>query len=156
MVAVSEGLIERPDERALAALCSDLREAADAVGADGAWPAAQLQSVGSGASFAGFVPEEFGGLGWSGAETVEGFLQLSAACLTTTFVLTQLTGACRRIANCDNRELQAQLLPKLASGDALATLGISHLTTSRRHLGRPALAATAPAMDLNCTDSAPG
>ena len=34
-------------------------------------------------------------------------------------------------------------MPKLASGVALATLGISHLTTSRRHLGRPALAATA-------------
>ena len=93
MVAVSEGLIERPDERALAALCSDLREAADAVGADGAWPAAQLQKCGERGVFRWFVPEEFGGLGWSSAETVEGFLQLGAACLTTTFVLTQLTGA---------------------------------------------------------------
>jgi alkylation response protein AidB-like acyl-CoA dehydrogenase len=82
-------------------------------------------------------------LGWSGAETVEGFLQLSAACLTTTFVLTQLAGACRRMATCDNRQLQQRLLPQLASGTTLATLGISHLTTSRRHLGRPALAATA-------------
>jgi alkylation response protein AidB-like acyl-CoA dehydrogenase len=33
------------------------------------------------------------------------------------------------------------LLPKLASGEVLASVGISHLTTSRRHLARPMLAA---------------
>jgi alkylation response protein AidB-like acyl-CoA dehydrogenase len=34
------------------------------------------------------------------------------------------------------------LLPRLASGELFATVGISHLTTSRRHLTRPVLAAT--------------
>lgn len=33
------------------------------------------------------------------------------------------------------------MLPKLARGEILATVGISHLTTSRRHLARPMLAA---------------
>ncbi len=34
------------------------------------------------------------------------------------------------------------MLPSLAAGDVSATLGISHLTTSRRHLQRPVLIAT--------------
>jgi alkylation response protein AidB-like acyl-CoA dehydrogenase len=33
------------------------------------------------------------------------------------------------------------LLPDIASGRAFATVGISHLTTSRRHLDKPVLAA---------------
>jgi alkylation response protein AidB-like acyl-CoA dehydrogenase len=39
--------------------------------------------------------------------------------------------------------LKARLLPRLASGELFATVGISHLTTSRRHLGRPVLTAEA-------------
>jgi alkylation response protein AidB-like acyl-CoA dehydrogenase len=68
-------------------------------------------------------------------------LALSAACLTTTFILTQRTGACRRIEGCDNDALKQRLLPGLASGELFATVGISHLTTSRRHLAKPVLTA---------------
>ena len=35
------------------------------------------------------------------------------------------------------------MLPGLASGELFATVGISHLTTSRRHLGKPVLTAEA-------------
>ena len=41
----------------------------------------------------------------------------------------------------DNEALKQRLLPGLASGELFTTVGISHLTTSRRHLGRPVLAA---------------
>jgi alkylation response protein AidB-like acyl-CoA dehydrogenase len=74
-------------------------------------------------------------------------LALSAACVTTTFILTQRTGACRRIAGSGNNALKQRLLPALASGDStagrcpFATVGISHLTTSRRHLAKPVLTA---------------
>jgi alkylation response protein AidB-like acyl-CoA dehydrogenase len=61
--------------------------------------------------------------------------------LTTTFIITQRTGACLRIAGSTNEALQERLLPGLVSGDAFATVGISHLTTSRRHLAKPVLAA---------------
>jgi alkylation response protein AidB-like acyl-CoA dehydrogenase len=63
--------------------------------------------------------------------------------LTTTFIITQRSGACRRIADSPNREIKERLLPRLASGETFATVGISHLTTSRRHLARPALSAEA-------------
>jgi alkylation response protein AidB-like acyl-CoA dehydrogenase len=61
--------------------------------------------------------------------------------LTTTFIITQRSGACRRIADSPNRDAKERLLPGLASGATFATVGISHLTTSRRHLAAPALRA---------------
>jgi alkylation response protein AidB-like acyl-CoA dehydrogenase len=84
-----------------------------------------------------------GGQGWDEEQVVRGYLALSAACLTTTFIITQRTGACRRIAGSQNIELKNRLLPKLVSGVTFATVGISHLTTSRRHQGAPVLGATA-------------
>ncbi len=67
--------------------------------------------------------------------------KLASACLTTTFVLTQRNAACQRIANSDNHEIKAELLPPLCAGESFATVGISHLTTSRQHLTKPAVSA---------------
>ncbi|MGL4514166.1 MAG: acyl-CoA dehydrogenase family protein, partial [Lacipirellulaceae bacterium] len=88
-----------------------------------------------------FVPVERGGQGWDEERLVRGYVALSGACLTTTFVLTQRVGACKRVVASDNTELADRLLPGLLSGAAFGTVGISHLTTSRQHLGRPALGA---------------
>jgi alkylation response protein AidB-like acyl-CoA dehydrogenase len=68
-------------------------------------------------------------------------MRLAAACLTTTFILTQRSGAVRRIADGENQIAKERLLPSLAKGSSFATVGISHLTTSRRHLAKPVLAA---------------
>ncbi len=68
-------------------------------------------------------------------------MRLAAACLTTTFVLTQRSGAVKRIVDSENSAEQERLLPGLADGSHFATVGISHLTTSRRHLAKPVLVA---------------
>ena len=68
-------------------------------------------------------------------------LRLSAACLTTTFIITQFTSALRRIIDSENEPLRRQLLPRLLDGRHFTTVGISHLTTSRRHLAKPVLTA---------------
>ena len=107
------------------------------------WPVARLQACADAGVFEWFVSEEHGGQGWSGEEIIRGYLGLGAACLTTTFALTQLTGAVRRIANSGNETLISRLIPDLLAGKFFATLGISHLTTSRQHLKKPALRATA-------------
>ena len=72
---------------------------------------------------------------------IRGYLKLSAACLTTTFVITQRTGAVQRIAISENEALSRELLPDLLDGRTFATVGISHLTTSRRFLAKPVLSA---------------
>lgn len=133
--------IQHPDDPVLAELCDQLAELAPSLEDNDAWPAHQLELCGRFGVFEWFVATEFGGQGWSNADVVRGYLRLSAACLTTTFVITQRTGACRRIAMANNEWAREQCLPPLIQGRRFATVGISHLTTSRRHLSRPVLGA---------------
>ena len=122
-------------------LCSYLAEAAPQLERPGAWPAEQLAVCGQAGVYRWFLEPDAGGYGWDPVQQTRGYLRLAAADLTTTFVITQRMGACRRIAGSENREVADQWLPALLDGDAFATVGISHLTTSRRHLDRPVLAA---------------
>lgn len=122
-------------------LCSSLAEMAKELRGNEDWPDEQLRLCGEAGVYRWFMEPQWGGLAWPEPEITKGYLQLSAACLTTTFVITQRTGACRRIAASENEWLQAELLPGLTSGERFATVGISHLTTSRRHLKRPVLRA---------------
>ncbi len=135
--------ITSPDDSALAELCAVLAERAIEMDRDGGWPAEQLRLCGEYGVYEWFIGDEWGGQGWSEEQLVRGYLALSAACLTTSFILTQRTGACRRIEGCSNVALKKRLLPGLAGGQLFATVGISHLTTSRRHLGKPVLTAEA-------------
>jgi len=133
--------IQHPDDPALDALCDELSELASSLETEDAWPARQLEQCGRYGVFEWFVAEELGGQGWSEVDLARGYLRLSAACLTTTFIITQRTGACRRIALADNPWARQECLPALIHGQQFATVGISHLTTSRRHLPRPVLSA---------------
>ncbi len=135
--------ITSPDDPALAELCARLAELAIAMDQSGQWPAEQLRLLGEYGVYEWFIDPAFGGQDWNEEDLVRGYLALSASCITTTFVLTQRTGACRRIAGSHNEGLKQRLLPGLASGELFATVGVSHLTTSRRHLGRPVLTAEA-------------
>jgi alkylation response protein AidB-like acyl-CoA dehydrogenase len=69
------------------------------------------------------------------------YVWLAGGCLTTAFVMTQRSAAFRRIETSSNESARVALLSSLRSGDAFATVGISHLTTSRRHLSQPPLRA---------------
>jgi len=138
---VSTQPIESPASPALDQLCVRLAELAPRLGDENEWPDEQLRLCGSHGVFRWFVPRHLGGWEWNDADILRGYLKLSSACLTTTFVLTQLTGALKRVVASENARLREEVLPELLDGTRLATIGISHLTTSRRHLGRPALAA---------------
>ncbi|TWT99083.1 Acyl-CoA dehydrogenase [Botrimarina colliarenosi] len=134
--------ITSPDSPALLDLCDALRAGATEVDRTSAWPAESMRLCGEAGVFEWFLPAEHHGQGWDDADVTRGYLALSEACLTTTFIITQRTGACRRIAGGANQALKERLLPGLAAGDSFATVGISHLTTSGRHLAKPMLAAT--------------
>ena len=134
-------MITSPDSPELDQLCARLRERAIELDRAPRWPAEQLQLCGESGVYEWFIDPRWGGQGWNEEQVVRGYLALSAACLTTTFILTQRTGACRRIEGCENESLKQRLLPGLASGEFFGTVGISHLTTSRRHLAKPVLTA---------------
>ena len=131
--------ITSPDHPALDELCAALAAAAIPLDDSADWPREQLKLCGEYGVFRWFLPQEWGGLAWSDVDLIRGYLRLSAACLTTTFIITQRTGACQRILASDNQAIKSRLLAGLATGDSFASVGISHLTTSRRHLGRPVL-----------------
>jgi alkylation response protein AidB-like acyl-CoA dehydrogenase len=103
------------------------------------WPAEQFRMLGEAGVLGWVIPREYGGSSISERELLSGYIQLASACLTTTFVLTQRNGACGRVAASSNEWLKAELLPRLARGELFATVGISHLTTSRQHLRLPAV-----------------
>ncbi|VAX37916.1 Butyryl-CoA dehydrogenase [hydrothermal vent metagenome] len=85
------------------------------------------------------IPKEYGGSELLNCEMTSGYEKLASACLLTTFVLTQQNGACQRIAGSENSELKEMLLPSITRGEIFATVGISHLTTSRQHFSKPAV-----------------
>ena len=134
--------IESPDCTELATLCQQLADHARELDLNPAWPQASMDLCGKAGVYRWFHDRHWQGYQWSQRDVIRGYLALSSACLTTTFVITQRTGACQRIERSDNEELKAELLPKLVSGEIFATVGISHLTTSRQHLSRPVLRAT--------------
>lgn len=123
-------------------LSSALADGWEALDAPSAWPAHQLDALGRYGVYAWFLPSEWGGLGWSEPDLLVGLVKLSSVCLTTTFVLTQRIAATSRLVACDNGALQNELLPRLLTAETFATVGISHLTTSRRHVATPVLRAT--------------
>src|SRR5262245_39674983 len=133
--------IESPHDAAFGELCDHLRKQSETLDDSGNWPAEQLRKCAEYGVFEWFAGRSWGGQEWHEADLVQGYLALSAACLTTTFILTQRNGACQRIERSDNEELKQRLLPSLIRGDLFATVGISHLTTSRRHLAGPVLRA---------------
>jgi alkylation response protein AidB-like acyl-CoA dehydrogenase len=141
-------IISSPAEPALHELCSQLRELSlpleqELIQGATAWPRKQLELCGDYGVFQWFLPTEVGGQNWKQSDIVRGYLALSAACLTTTFVITQATGACGRIGLSENESLKRRVLGDLMKGSVFATLGVSHLTTSRRHLDRPVMHAEA-------------
>ena len=91
-------LITSPTDAALDDLCNALAQRADQLDAGGEWPAEQLRLCGEHGVFQWFIRPEWGGQAWSEEDVLRGYLALSSACLTTTFVLTQRTGACTRLA----------------------------------------------------------
>jgi alkylation response protein AidB-like acyl-CoA dehydrogenase len=131
--------------RGLEALCQAL--APDSTGGAGEsiaprdWLEKRIRICADHRVFHWFVPESLGGAGWSGTRVVGGYLAMAKTCLATTFVVTQWAAAVRRIVASENRALAERLMPDLLDGTAFTTVGISHLTTSRQHLARPAVSA---------------
>jgi alkylation response protein AidB-like acyl-CoA dehydrogenase len=118
-----------------------LAELADRTAAEGPWQSGAFAALADAGVLAAFVPAEHGGTAADESAITAALVAIAERCLTTALALTQWAAAVRIIAT-GPAAVRAALLPPLARGATLTTVGISHLTTSRRHLGRPALTAT--------------
>lgn len=110
--------------------------------ATGEWPTERLARLIEADGFRWGLPQELGGIEVSDAEMLNAYIDLARQCLTTAFVLTQRNAACQRIAVSPNDRLRERLLPDHCVGRRFATVGISHLSTSRQHWSRPSVAVT--------------
>jgi len=130
-----------PDPVAVESLCDGLAVMATRTAKIGPWQSGAFASLASSGALAGFIPTDGGGT----AATEPALLELLAAiaehCLTTALVLSQWASACRIIA-AGPADLRAARLPPLARGETPTTVGLSQLSTSRRHLAAPVLTAS--------------
>jgi len=123
------------------AISSRLACMADPVERDGPWSAGSMRSLAEQGILAAFVPVEHGGKGADEAQLLEALTDIAASCLTTALAVSQWAAAVRIIAG-GPADVRDALLPALARGDTFTTVGISQITTSRQHLGRPVLVAS--------------
>ncbi len=131
----------RPDQARLDSLRGDLLVRAAETEQIGPWQSGAFSLLASSGLLAGFVPAEHGGNGATEEAILESLSAVASGCLTTALVLTQWASACRIVAS-GPEALRHRLLPRLARGEETATVGIAQLTTSRQHVGKPALVAT--------------
>lgn len=122
-------------------LLLELSARADRTAREGPWASGGFAALARHGLLAAFVPTAHGGSGAAEHEITAALVAVAERCLTTALAVTQWAAAVRIIAGAD-ASLAGVLLPRLARGESPTTVGISQLTTSRRHLGVPALAAT--------------
>jgi alkylation response protein AidB-like acyl-CoA dehydrogenase len=129
------------DTPGFAELLTALRAANAELERSGSWPGAAWRLLDEAGVLRWFLPEEYGGDPVDEVTRQRGYLELASACLTTTFILTQRNGAVSRILLSENEPLKRDLSQQIAGNDIFATVGISHLTTSRQHLATPVVEA---------------
>jgi len=129
-----------PDPVAIPALCDELTLLAAQTAKVGPWESGAFAALARSGGLAGFIPTDCGGTESGERALLEMLAAIASRCLTTALVLTQWASGCRIIAG-GEPALRSARLPALARGEIPTTVGISQLSTSRRHLGLPALAA---------------
>jgi alkylation response protein AidB-like acyl-CoA dehydrogenase len=127
-----------PDHNEILAKIAAAAESADRTPA---WPENSWELAKELGALRWSLPKAYGGLEISGIELLNLYERLASACLTTMFILSQRESACRHLLGQAPREALRDLMPGLARGEHFATVGLSHLTTSRRH-GPEAMRAT--------------
>ncbi len=106
----------------------------------GEWSEPLWQTVMEGGANRWTLPAAFGGLGCDRPTLIRRYARAAEGSLTAAFVLTQHDAAIRRLLPAADRGPIADWLRAIGQGRAFATVGISQLTTSRRH-GSAALVA---------------
>ena len=125
-----------PHAAALARAVTDLAAADGPADEAGTWPEQLWEIVVAVGAHRWALPAA----GADRAVLVRRYARLAEGSLTAAFILTQHDAAVRRLAPAADRAPVAAWLDAIAAGRAFATVGLSQLTTSRRH-GAAALAA---------------
>lgn len=106
----------------------------------GPWRSGAFAALARGGVLAAFLPADCGGTAAAEPVLLAILTDLARVCLTTALAFSQWAAAVRILATAAP-DVRAAWLPPLATGSSFTTVGISQLTTSRRHLTTPPLTA---------------
>jgi butyryl-CoA dehydrogenase len=121
-----------PDEPRLTSAVAELA-AEDGRAADREeWPAALWEPLERIGAPRWTLPEDHGGTRCPRPVLVQRYAQLAGGSLTAVFILSQHDAALRRLLVAPGGAAADRWLGEVSRGRAIATVGISHLTTSRR------------------------
>lgn len=104
------------------------------------WPAPAWSDYVAAGVLRWTIPKDCGGAEFSPADVLAGCIELARFDLAPAFILSQFQSAGTRLASTENLSARNRWLSQMAHG-AMATVGLSHLTTSRQHAARPAVLA---------------
>jgi butyryl-CoA dehydrogenase len=129
---------ESDAERARLECLTDQLTALDAhADAQDEWPGDLWSLVEHAGATRWALAEEFGGEGCVRPLLIQRYAQLAGASLTAVFVLSQHDAGVRRLLAAPASDVAARWLEAIGQGRAFTTVGISHLTTSRRLGAQP-------------------
>jgi len=121
-----------PDPARIAGLTANLADE-DGRADDGyEWPHGLWSRIERAGATRWLLPEEFGGESCPRPLLVERYARLAGGSLTAVFILSQHDAAVRRLMAAPASGAAARWLHAVGLGHAFTTVGISHLTTSRR------------------------
>ncbi len=145
---MSRGLLEKldwtesdPDPGRIAALSASLAAEDGRADSSTEWPDALWGSLEQAGAPRWSLPAELGGEACSRPLLLQRFATLAGASLTAVFILSQHDAAVRRLLMVRERPGALRWLQAIGAACAFTTVGISHLTTSRRLGAQPVRAA---------------
>jgi alkylation response protein AidB-like acyl-CoA dehydrogenase len=101
------------------------------------------------------LPRELGGEDCDRPTLLKRYATLAEGSLTAAFILTQHDASVRRLLAGANGSCARRWLEAIAAGDVFTTVGISHLTTSRRYGPQAVLATELPGGGYRLTGTIP-
>ncbi len=119
-----------PDLDPLVAELTELDGPADLAGV---WPTALVEALGRSGVFRWALPAEFGGADLSRALLLARYARVAEGSMTSAFILSQHDAAVRRLVAAGDRVVALRWLAAIGQGRKFATVGLSQLTTSKRH-----------------------
>jgi len=123
-------------------MAAELAQADGPADEAGTWPEALWSGLAGAGATLWSLPVPLGGVECDRLGLLERYARVAEASLTAAFILSQHDAAVRRLlaAEANGRPGARKWIDTIAAGDAFTTVGISQLTTSRRH-GTQALVA---------------
>jgi butyryl-CoA dehydrogenase len=143
------------DRDQLDALAAGLAEADGPADFDLVWPDELWKLLDDAGATQWSLAERFGGTACPRTLLVQRYAQLAGASLTAVFILSQHDAGVRRLQASPECEVAVQWLDAIGRGQAFTTVGISHLTTSRRLGAQPVKAVEGAAGSFRLSGTVP-